>query len=99
MQNQPSLTCFATISNDAVTRTAKNGREYAAFGIAMLSFPDMQAFHYNVVAFGKAGAYAKTLQRGAQVKLAIQAYSQPDNDASIPLLTAIFVQPVIPGER
>jgi hypothetical protein len=97
MQTPTTISLYATISNDAVKRTSKNGRDYTAFGIAVISERDRQAYHYNVVAFGRPGHFAQHLQRGAQVKLAIHAYSQPDNDASIPLLTATFVQPVIPA--
>ena len=97
MQHKPSITYFATVSNDATIRTAKNGRQYTAFGIAIYPDGNLEPFHYNVVAFGRPGQFAKSLQRGTEVKLSIQAESQPDNDASIPLLTATFVQPVIPA--
>jgi hypothetical protein len=60
---------------------------------------NLQAFHYNVVAFGKQGHFAKSLQTGTRIKLVVQAQSQPDNIASIPLLTATFVRPVLPVAR
>ena len=47
-------------------------------------------------AFGKQGHFAKQLQTGTRIKLVVQAQSQPDNIASIPLLTATFVQPIPP---
>jgi hypothetical protein len=36
------------------------------------------------------------LQIGTRIKLVVQAKSQPDNIATIPLLTATFVRPVHP---
>jgi hypothetical protein len=57
---------------------------------------NQQAFHYNVVAFGKQGYFAKPLQTGTRIKLVVQAQSQPDNIATLPLLTATLVQPVRP---
>jgi hypothetical protein len=94
MQHQTAVTYIATVSNDAISRIARNGRAYTAFGVAILSDSDRQFYHYNVVAFGQPGAYAKGLRRGAQVKLTLTAESQTDNDAAIPLLTAVFVKPV-----
>jgi single-stranded DNA-binding protein len=96
MQTQQTITLFGTVSNPAVIRTSKNGREYAAFGVSIISDRNLQAFHYNVVAWGKQGHFAKPLQRGTRVKLVVQAQSQPDNIATIPLLTATFVRPVHP---
>jgi Single-strand binding protein family len=96
MQHQQAITLYGTVSNPAVSRTSKNGRTYSAFGVEFISDQDRQAYHYNVVAFGKPGHFAKPLQRGTRIKLVIQAQSQPDNIASIPLLTATFVRPVTP---
>ena len=42
-------------------RTSKNGRKYTAFGVAIIPDRNLQAFHYNVVAFGKQGHFAKPL--------------------------------------
>ncbi|WP_433965919.1 hypothetical protein [Tunturiibacter gelidiferens] len=95
MQNQ-SITFFGTVSNSATSRTSKTGRRYTAFGVSIISDRDHQAFHYNVVAFGKQGHFAPQLQAGTRIKLVVQAQSQPDNIASIPLLTATFVRPVHP---
>ena len=96
MQTQQTITLFGTVSNPAISRTSKNGRKYTAFGVAIISDRNLQAFHYNVVAWGKQGDFAQPLQRGTRVKLVIQAQSQPDNIATIPLLTATFVRPVYP---
>ena len=94
MQTLKTITFFATVSNSATSRTSKNGRNYTAFGVSILSDDCHQTFHYNVVAFGKQGHFAKPLQRGTRIKLVTQAQSQPGNIASIPLLTATFVRPV-----
>ena len=97
MQTQRTITFFGTVSNSATSRISRNGREYTAFGVSIISDRNLQAFHYNVVAWGKQGHFAKPLQRGTRVKLVIQAQSQPDNIATIPLLTATFVRPVHPA--
>ena len=94
MQTQKNITLFGTVSNSATSR--KNGRKYTAFGVAIISDRNLQAFHYNVVAFGKQGHFAKPLQIGTRIKLVVQAQSQPDNIATLPLLTATFVRPVRP---
>ena len=99
MQTLKTITFFATVSNPASTRTSKNGRNYTAFGVSILSNDRRQTFHYNVVAFGKQGHFAKPLQKGTRIKLVIQAQSQPDNIATLPLLTATFVRPVRPAAR
>ena len=99
MQTQQTITLFGTVSNSATSRISKNGRKYTAFGVAILSDRNLQAFHYNVVAFCKQGHFAKQLQTGTRIKLVVQAQSQPDNIASIPLLTATFVRPVHPVAR
>jgi hypothetical protein len=97
MQTLKTITFFGTVSNAATSRTSKNGRHYTAFGVSILDTKRQQTFHYNVVAFGKQGQFASKLQRGTRIKLAIQAQSQPDNIATIPLLTATFVRPVHPA--
>jgi single-stranded DNA-binding protein len=94
MQTQQTITLFGTVSNPAISRTSKTSRKYTAFGVAIISDRNLEAFHYNVVAWGKQGHFAKPLQKGTRVKLVIQAQSQPDNIATIPLLTATFVQPI-----
>ncbi len=79
MQTQQTITLFGTVSNSATSRTSKTGRQYTAFGVAIISDRNLQAFHYNVVAFGKQGHFAKQLQTGTRIKLVVQAHSQPDN--------------------
>jgi hypothetical protein len=74
-------------------------RKYPAFGVAIIADRNLQAFHYNVVAFGKQGHFAKPLQKGTRIKLVVQAQSQPDNIATLPLLTATFMRPVRPVAR
>jgi hypothetical protein len=96
MQTQQTITLFGTVSNSATNGISKNGRKYTAFGVAIISDRNLQAFHYNVVVWGKQGRFSQPLQRGTRVKLVIQAQSQPDNIATIPLLTATFVRPVHP---
>jgi len=94
MQTQQTITLFGTVSNSATSRISKNGRKYTAFGVAIISDRNQQAFHYNVVAFGKQDHFAKPLQTGTRIKLVVQAQSQPDNIATLPLLTATFVHPI-----
>ena len=53
MQTQQTITFFGTVRNSATSRISKNGRKYTAFGVAIISDRNLQAFHYNVVAFGK----------------------------------------------
>jgi hypothetical protein len=96
MQTQTTITFFGTVSNSSTSRTSKTGRKYSSFGVAIISDRNLQAFHYNVVAFGKQGHFAKPLQKGTRIKLVVRAKSQPDNIATLPLLTAIFVRPVRP---
>ena len=96
MQTQQTITFFGTVSNSATSRTSKTGRKYTAFGVSIISDRNLQAFHYNVVAFGKQGHFAKPLQKGTRIKLVAQAQSQPDNIATLPLLTVTFVRPVHP---
>jgi hypothetical protein len=98
MQTHQTITLFGTVSNSATSRISKNGRKYTAFGVA-ISDRNLQAFHYNVVAFGKQGHFAMPLQTGTRIKLVVQAQSQPDNIATLPLLTATFVRPVHPVAR
>jgi hypothetical protein len=78
MQTQQTITLFGTVSNSATSRISKNGRKYTAFGVAIISDHHLQAFHYNVVAFGKQGHFAKPLHTGTRIKLVVQAQSQPD---------------------
>jgi hypothetical protein len=99
MQTQQTITLFGTVSNSASSRITNNGRKYTAFGVAIISDRNLQAFSYNVVAWGKEGHFAKSLQKGTRIKLVVKAQSQPDNIASIPLLTATFVRPVRPVAR
>ncbi len=94
MQTQQTITLFGTVSNPSISRTSKNGRKYTAFGVSIISDRNLEAFYYNVVAWGKQGHFAKPLQKDTRVKLVIQAQSQPDNIATIPLLTATFVRPI-----
>jgi len=96
MQTQQTVTFFGTVSNSATSRTSKTGRKYTAFGVSIISDRNFQTFHYNIVAFGKQGHFAKQLQAGTRIKLVVLAQSQPNNIASIPLLTATFVRPVTP---
>jgi hypothetical protein len=91
MQTQQTITLFGTVSNSAIRRISKTGRKYTAFGVSIISDRNLEAFHYNVVAWG-----TKPLRRGTRIKLVVQAQSQPDNIATIPLLTATFVRPVHP---
>ena len=79
MQTQQTITFFGTVSNSATSRTSKTGRKYTAFGVAIISDRNLQAFHYNVVAFGKQGHFAKQLQTGTRIKLVVQAQSQPSS--------------------
>jgi DUF1009 family protein len=94
MRTQQTITFFGTVSNSATSRTSKTGRKYTAFGVSIISDRNLQAFHYNVVALGNQGHLAKQLQTGTRIKLVVQAQSQPDNIATLPLLTATFVRPV-----
>jgi hypothetical protein len=102
VQKQQTITFFGTVSNSATSRISKIGRKYTAFGVAIISGRNLHAFHYNVVVFGKQGHFAKLLHTGTRIKLVVQAQSQPDNIATLPLLTATFVRPVRPvvlGQR
>ena len=63
MQTQQTITFFGTVSYPAISRTSKNGRKYTAFGVSIISDRNLQAFHYNVVAWGKQGHFAKPLQK------------------------------------
>jgi hypothetical protein len=99
MQTLQTITLFGTVSNSATSRVSKNGRKYTAFGVSIISERNQPAFHYNVVAWDKQGYFAKPLLRGTRIKLVVQAQSQPDNIAIVPLLTATFVRPVRPVAR
>ncbi|WP_035356966.1 single-stranded DNA-binding protein [Edaphobacter aggregans] len=92
MTQTNTITLFGTISKTATARTSKNGRKYTAFGFSVIPQKGSAPLHYNVVAFGKQGHFAKELASGTRVKLAVQAHSQPDNNATTPLLTATFVR-------
>ncbi|HEY5211554.1 MAG TPA: hypothetical protein VIJ38_00870 [Acidobacteriaceae bacterium] len=96
MQTQQTISLLGTVSNAATSRTSKNCHKYTAFGVAIISNRNRPAFHYNVVAFGRQSHFAKPLQAGTRIKLVVQAQSQPDNIATLPLLTATFVRPVRP---
>jgi hypothetical protein len=93
MQTQQTITLFGTVGNSASSRIIETGRKHTAFGVAIISDRNLPAFSYNVVAWGKEGHFAKSLQKGTRIKLIVQAQSQPDN---IPILTATFVRPVRP---
>jgi hypothetical protein len=82
MQTQLTVSLFGTVSNSAISRISKNGRRYTAFGVAIISDRNLQAFHYNVVAFGKQGQFAKAFQTGTRIKLVVQA--QPSSTTSPP---------------
>ena len=71
MQTQQTITFFGTVSNSATSRTSKTGRKYTSFGVSIISDRNLQAFHYNVVAFGKQGHFAKQLQTGTRIKLGV----------------------------
>jgi hypothetical protein len=77
MQTQQTITLFGTVSNTATSRTSKTGRKYTAFGVSMIYDRNRQEFSYNVVAWGKQGHFAKSLQKGTRIKLVIHAQSQP----------------------
>jgi len=67
------LLVHAASSTLARCASSKNGRKYTAFGVAIISDRNLQAFHYNVVAFGKQGHFAKPLQTGTRIKLVVQS--------------------------
>jgi len=55
MQPQQTITLFGTVSNSATSRISKNGRKYTAFGVAIISDRNLQAFHYtSLPAVGRA---------------------------------------------
>jgi hypothetical protein len=64
MQTQQTITIFGTVSNSASSRITKNGRKYTAFGVAVISDRNLQAFSYNVVAWGKEGTSSSPSRRG-----------------------------------
>jgi hypothetical protein len=92
MQTQQTITLFGTVSNSDTNRLSRNGRKVHRLR-RLVSERNQRAFHYNVVAWGKQGHFAKPLQKAPCIKLVVQAQSQPDNIAIIPLLTATFVRP------
>jgi hypothetical protein len=64
MQTLKTITFFGTVSNSATSRSSRNGRNYTAFDVSILPSTRQQTFHYNVVAFGKQGHFAKPVQIG-----------------------------------
>ena len=99
MQTQQTITFFGTVSNSSHQPHFQERSRIPAFGVSIISNRNLQAFYYNVVAWGKQGHFAQPLLKGTRVKLVIQAQSQPDNIATIPLLTATFVGPINPAPR
>jgi len=91
MQQNDTITLTATVSNPPISRMSRNNRRYVKFGIAVRR-EDSMMLHYNVIAFGRPASFAKTLEKGNHIKIHASALSQPDNDATIPLLTATFVR-------
>jgi hypothetical protein len=77
MQTQQTITLFGTVGNSASSRNIETGRKYTAFGVAIISDRNLPAFSYNVVAWGKEGHFAKSLQKGTRIKLVVQAQSSP----------------------
>ncbi|MDQ2946738.1 MAG: single-stranded DNA-binding protein, partial [Acidobacteriota bacterium] len=67
MQTQQTITFFGTVSNSASSRVTKNGRKYTAFGVSIIADRNLPAFSYNVVAWGKEGHFAKSLQNGTLI--------------------------------
>jgi hypothetical protein len=67
MQTLKVITLYGTVSNSATSRVSRNGRKYTAFGVAILDSQRQHTFHYNVVAFGRQGHFAKPLQKGTCV--------------------------------
>jgi hypothetical protein len=61
MQTLKTITFFGTVSNSATSRSSRN---YTAFDVSILARTRQQTFHYNVVAFGKQGHFAKPVQIG-----------------------------------
>ncbi len=87
----------APSATQLLAASQRTGRKYTAFGVSIISDRKPAGlFTTTFVAFGKQGHFAKPLQTGTRIKLVVQAQSQPDNIASIPLLTATFVRPVRP---
>jgi hypothetical protein len=75
VQTKQTITLSGTVSNSVTSRISKKSRNNTDFGIAIISDCNLQAFQYNVVAFGKQGHFAKALQAGTRSKLVIQAQS------------------------
>jgi hypothetical protein len=94
MQQTNTITLFATVSNAPSSRVSQKGRKYTSFGVAVRNEDTKTLFHYNVVAFGRSAQFAQKLTKKSRIKLVCTALNQPDNTATIPLLTAQFVCPV-----
>lgn len=94
MQQNNTITLFGTVSNVPSSRVSQKGRKYMSFGVAVRNEDSKTLFHYNVVAFGRSAQFAQRLTKKTRIKLVCTAFNQPDNNASIPLLTAQFVCPV-----
>ena len=98
MQTLKTITFFATVSNSASSRTTKNGRDYTAFGgFHPLRRPAPDLPLQRPLPSASRATSPSRCRKATRIKLVIQAQSQPDNIASIPLLTATFVRPVRPA--
>jgi hypothetical protein len=75
MQTQQTITLFGTVSNSASSRITRNGRKYTAFGVAIIGDRNLQAFSYNVVAWGKEGHFAESIQKGTLIDRHVKAIS------------------------
>jgi hypothetical protein len=96
---QNTIIFFATVSNAPRKRVFRNGRHYIAFGVSVRDPRTNNLLNYNVVAFGRPAQFASQLHKNASIKLGCSAFNQPDNSATIPLLTATFVCPLRRAER
>jgi hypothetical protein len=75
MQTYQIITLCGTVGILAPSRFSKTRHKYTAFGVAIISGRNLRAFSYSVVAWGKEGFFAKVLQKGSRIKLAVQAQS------------------------
>jgi hypothetical protein len=57
VQTKQTITLSGTVSNSVTSRISKKSRNNTDFGIAIISDCNLQAFQYNVVAFGKQGRH------------------------------------------
>ena len=96
---QNTITLFATVGNAPKCRVSKTGRNSTAFGVAVRDSQIHNLFNYNVVAFDRPAEFASKLNQTAYIKLVCSSFSQPDNDVTIPLLTATFVRPIHAAEN